>query len=234
MQNFAILVREFTQMRYIFIFFIIISFSCKKKSAVAIEKEERVFTAIRVDTIKPNSYLPVYPGSWWKYVNEKGEYVINTTEPEYVKDTYRYFSLQESKYYTSYPSFVPVYMGRKIWGRLEHKDIHYPWDLGKDLIPVVSDSLSVGTVWTTYYENSLNAYYSKIIHKDTAIIIAGKTYSPTIVLQLSTGNGFSHLFPYRNEYYTKNIGMVRSEDMIWSKPDSVTSYMNIVAYLINR
>jgi len=226
-------------MKYLLVFFLILLFACKKDKNKDNAPEQPVNTTSpaspkKIDTIQPQAYLPAFPGSWWKYVNEKGETVTNTTGSDYVKDSYTIPNMTTMKLGSSDTAFVPVYMGRKIWGNKEHQDTQWPYFPPVDFIPIVSDSLKAGDEWATLHENSHQHLYSRIISKDTSIVIAGKTYSPTIVLELSRRGDFPPYFRYSLEYYTKNIGMVRKENMMWPKLDSITSYMNLADYYIHK
>jgi hypothetical protein len=226
-------------MKRFYAYLLLIAFSCTKEKPVPevippATPPPAKPAAKPLDTIKPHPYLPAFPGSWWKYTNSTGATVTYKTEPNYVKDFYSVLTLQQNpKFHTSDTVYVPVYLGRKIWGRQEHVD--YPTSQLPPLIPVVSDSLPVGYTWSVRKPNSSHSYLDyRILSKDTAIIIAGKTYSPAIVLQLGEGVYLAHHDPTSREYYAKDIGMVRKEMILSSKPDSIYSYMNIIEYHIAK
>src|SRR5688572_24102521 len=98
-------------MKHPLIFLLILSFACKKSEDPGMPPSRPL------DTIKPNPYFPVYPGSWWKYRNDKGDTSSLASGPAYVMDYYSY--VDENIMDRVYAAMVPVYAGRKIWGRRE-------------------------------------------------------------------------------------------------------------------
>jgi len=211
-------------MKHLPFLLLILLFSCKK------DKHPETPAPKPFDTIKPNPYLPVYPGSWWEFKDNKGGTITHQTGPTYVKDQYTIKGM-----YSDLPSdtvLVPLYMGRKIWGRWDH--VHFFFHPYTEFIPVVSDSIPVGAGWLNWKYDSHSNSFAGVRTRDTSIIIAGKTYSPTIVIQYTQGGDSAPYYLYQREYYTKDIGLVRTETMDTNNRDSVASFMEIVRFHINR
>ncbi len=211
-------------MKHPFIFILILFFACKKN------EDPGMPPSTPLDTIKPNPYFPVYPGSWWKYSSNKGDTSTTASGKEYVMDYYWYED--DTKRKRIYAAMIAGYGGRKIWGRREK--VTWSTVSPKLFIPVVSDSLTVGAGWETGRSNSQNYTVAGIKTKDTAIIIAGKTYSPVIVVDHSYAGLFNPVKRYAIEYYAKDIGLVKRENFHYTNPDSVISYIEITSYFINR
>lgn len=78
----------------------VLMFSCKKEDFL-------------YDTIMPQSYYPVYPGSWWIYqINDTGT-VISSVSVAYEPHSYKY-GIESSQVTT--PVNVPFLDGRPIYG----------------------------------------------------------------------------------------------------------------------
>ena len=68
-------------MKRIFVFIFIVLVSCEKDGS---SPKEIVY-----DTIKPGNYLPVYPGTWWRYLVNDKMIVIDSVSMEYRLHSYR-------------------------------------------------------------------------------------------------------------------------------------------------
>lgn len=230
------------------LFFVFVA--CKKDTIVKEETPELpIVPAVQTkfDTILPNSYLPVYPGSWWKYINTStNNIIIDSTGNQYVKDFYTLYNPSGAIVYTSDAFFVPAYychVGKSaidlIWGY----KCHY-WITGGTSLPfvtIVSDSLPLGTSWQSSRMsgsalNSQGWSMETISTIDTSIQISGNTYYPTIVVTAIAYNAAVNApapFPYMRKYFTKDIGLVKIEYM--SRPPYYNAYEeNIVSYHINK
>lgn len=63
----------------------------------------------KIDTLKPLSYFPVFPGSYWKYLVNNQDTLRIQTNPTYIKDSYpiQIYSAQNI-YHVSDTVYVPV------------------------------------------------------------------------------------------------------------------------------
>ena len=62
---------------------LIVMFSCKKETQIQAEIEQEY------DTIKPRSYFPVYPKSWWKYKIDGATITLSNVSDGYQMHSYR-------------------------------------------------------------------------------------------------------------------------------------------------
>lgn len=72
---------------------------------------------ISIDTIKPGSYFPVYPGSWWKYkVTDtiSTQIQLYSTDSNYILSDY-YLNYKQTKVYT--PFFYNKYPQQYWWDK---------------------------------------------------------------------------------------------------------------------
>jgi hypothetical protein len=202
-------------------------FSCKKDENV----EENISstsnpTATSYDTIFPLNYFPVFPGSYWEYVDSNNDTTIIRTDSSYKKDQYTYGSAA----FVSDTFFVPFYNNIPIWGYEAHtgpisNSGSYP------LTTILSDSLPVGTNWVI--SNWTGTEISrKIIAKDTTIITSTSLYYPTIVVEEYYSYGPPVYTWIKRRYYTKDIGLIREE--IYDYPNATINSKELIGYFINN
>jgi hypothetical protein len=195
-------------------------FSCKKDNAPP------AIVPSTYDTIVPLSYFPVYPGSYWKYVNSNNDTTLIETDPEYQLDHYTF---QMDGFYSD-TFYVPIYNGTPIWGYEEHtgpisNSGSYPLPM------ILSETIPVGQSWIIKNWGAIN-YSRKISVKDTTIIIAGNSYYPTIVVNEFWHSGGPPNAPFiKKSYYTKNIGLTREDTYFFT--DSSVLIKEIIDYHIN-
>jgi hypothetical protein len=169
-------------------------FSCKK------DKAPPVTIPKTIDTLYPLSYLPVYPGSYWKYVDSNGDSTIDITNPTYELDYYI------TGWEASDTFYVPKYNGINIWGYKEHLDLGPSYAIPMRI--VLDETLTIGADWM--YVGWGGSYrYRKITAIDTSITIFGNTYYPTIIVEEYSPQGLPSWISRR--YYTKNIGLIKEE-----------------------
>lgn len=175
--------------------------------------------------IYPLDYFPVYPGSYWKYVDSDEDTTIIRTNSSYQKDSYQ--NQQAPK--KSDTCLVPIYNNIPIWGYEAHTGpISHAGSYR--LTRILSESLPVGSYWGIYSWGGINVT-RKIIAKDTTITISNKPYYPTIIVEeyyssLSVTNVWK-----ATRYYTKHIGLVK-EDLPKSGSTKITK--EILDYYINK
>ena len=206
------------------IFFIfILTISCKKKTT---QQEPEKPEVQKIDTLKPSSYLPVFPGSYWKYINPKGDTIIYTTSAKYEKDTYTDVN---GALTTTVSAYVPKYNGVFIWQGYCHTGpiYNYGMKVTNSLIPIVPEAFDIEE-WTIYQVGH-DRHFCRTLKIDTTIEISGKSYFPTVVIGTygSYSNGGDVL--YIKEYYTKDIGLIKHEDLI-----DPNSEFHLINYHINK
>ncbi|PBQ32619.1 hypothetical protein CNR22_12840 [Sphingobacteriaceae bacterium] len=184
----------------------------------------------KIDTIKPSSYFPAFPGSYWKYMNEQGDTLTHRTSAGYEKDKVNEYSQGTVTKTTT--AYVPKYNNIFIWNGYAHSHIKYRTMPLADLVAIVDDNFVEGREWrSTSFVGSGNAGTGcKILKKDTAIVIDGKTYYPTIVVgTYGYGNPESTPILISKSYYTKDIGLVVTEKLLPLKDT-----LRLVEYHINK
>lgn len=212
------------------IILITLSPSCKKNHDAPAEPTPQtpvITTQKEIDTIMPRPYLPVYPGSYWKYSDNS----THSTSAAYVKDAYH--TVVNYKVVTSDTAYVPVYEGMFVWGYLNHRE-HAITFSENPFVTIIDERLSVGNSWTVDFAGHSGTSAS-IIAIDSTLVIDGKNYFPTIAIyytyNANTANN-SRSFPRKIEYYTKDIGLVKQE--LLNDSGTVISEFHLVDYFINK
>jgi hypothetical protein len=223
---------------------LIFMISCKKDKKTPDETPtnpvvQPVSAPKKIDTLKPSSpYLPVFPGSWWKYQSVKNGSIIPTSDtitkktgPTYIKDVYNYTDIYNGhKTFTSDTFYVPVYEGITVWG--DKKEAWFSYG-GYQLIPLVSDVL--GHTWATHDQSHV-ANEAKVEKKDTSLTINGVSYYPVISI-LYYSYGTSPQTPYfysSRQFYAKNVGLIAAQSFYDYKKDSISSEIHLVDHYINN
>jgi len=195
-------------MKKFLVLIIILFFSCKKEDPIPV-------------TIYPFPYLPVYPGSYWKYLNQNGDTVLQTTSTEYVLHRYKYKNDYEDNNMTS-PVYVPFWNGIPVYGYSS---------------PIKLDPLTYYTQ-VSYLSTKIGQeykYYTRfgmisrlVANIDTSLVLFATTYNNVIVV-----NEYHLNPPYEHppvlvgkNYYAKDIGLVMEEDLY----DTI----KIISYYINH
>lgn len=229
-------------------------FFCRKKENASTTLSTNPFptpspiTQKKIDTIKPDSYFPAYPGSWWTYKNSNGTTETHTVATKYVKDIIKIYDMNTGSYITyEDTSYVPSYEGQLLW----KNNWHYYITCGAIYIPQqvplvlnIIDSVATGYTWSTdciYLGDGAAEYRTKkILKKDTTIIINDVSYSPTIVVLETYSGGYpsgcstcTYNCHIDRIYYTKNIGITKRETLTGSVnyqkrggPNPILTYKN--------
>lgn len=176
----------------------------------------------RYEIIYPLSYFPVYPGSWWKYVDSNNDTIIIRTDHSYQEDYDVDFTNTSETY------LVPVYDGTPIWGYEAHVgsggSTYY-----RHFQKIISETDPIGTTWAIASRDNTR-WIRKISAKDTTIIINDVSYYPTIVVDQFWGEYYNENILTHRRYYTKDIGLIREDNHETS--DSTVNTMQIIDYYI--
>lgn len=185
-----------------------------------------------IDTIIPLSYFPVYPGSFWKYLDSNNDTVLITTDSTYSKDAYSIggASFISDSFYVPRYNYPGHYNHTAMWRYEAHTGPisnagSYP------LTRILSDSLPVGSSWTIYNWAGTGVN-RKIIARDTIIDILGTMYHPTIAIEEYYSHGPPMYIWINRRYYTKDIGMVKEESYNYS--DSTHNEKLLIEYHIQK
>jgi hypothetical protein len=204
------------------ILLIMIHFSCENK-----DNEDPPKNELSYDTIFPKYYLPVYPGSYWKYLDEKEDTVISQTSDYYILDYYEY----PVAGYISDSFFVPVLDNVPIWGYEAHSGPishagSYPFTL------ILNDTSNIGYNWQIAYWAG-NENRRIIIAKDTIIQLSTSfKFDSVIVVKEYQSQPENVPEWWYKRYYAKYVGMIKEE--YWFSYDSTYNKKELFEYFINR
>jgi len=186
------------------------------------------------DTIKPKSYYPAYPGSWWQGVYNNGSVATTSVEPSYMLHSYTYRA-SGGQCSSSVKVYAPVVEGRAVYGYniYNHKDCHslfpYPFDW------IFKENPKVGDEWQQI-NSTLSSQLSRITN-DTVMTVQGKTYSDVYEVSkytLPSGGG-----PFKEAIYyiARDVGYIKKVSVyanFGNKPDSVLSWWELQNYHIAK
>jgi hypothetical protein len=199
-----------------YLFIILLFFiSCKKK-------EQEV-----IPTIYPLSYLPVYPGSKWIYLNEAGDTVIQSTSASY--ELHQYASDKLYGEVTDYV-YVPFWNGNPMYAYSTPIDNQTAAATHYGLTQVGYLSEHEGDKWLVY-GSQYGSRYRKVENANTSIIVNSINYDNVVKVK-----DYGHA-SYRNDYiicisyYAKNIGLVKED---YFRGDTIYKHIDILSYYINH
>ena len=182
--------------------------------------------------VEPLPYFPVYPGSWWRYVNRDGTISTYTTEPNYVHHEHVIRTLcgceTPGEKFVIYSCEVPVYQGRAIFGYDNLIDVspHLSCSPNQFLEPFFSET--VGNTWQLggydkRYQPANMRMFRKVLRKFKSgedSIIELKDY-----------------YTWRNtvtwSQYAKNKGLIFQCEVDTTKMDTLYS-IRLTEYFINH
>ncbi len=180
-----------------------------------------------LQTIYPLSYLPVYPGSWWRYLKGNGDTVTYKTENNYMEHSYPSYELNNS--YTDVVK-VPFWNGKPIYGYSTPAENHVqqPNDEGLSQVAYLSEHTGDYLLVYSYKETS----WREVGTTDTALIVNGVLYNHVIRVDAYQESPFFYNYPktlYEISYYAKDVGLVRTDDPI---DTSIT--LQLIDFFINH
>lgn len=206
--------------------------SCKKKNIAAEAPVTQAPSPLQAepvyDTVKPLSYFPVYPGSYWTYSDN----YTYTTSPTYKLDSYCVTFNNSTGEYTVKSAYVPFYMGKPIWGYQVHDEQQFTQNPPIRFQWVISETIDAWQVSAV----SHHLFFAEVIARDTTITISGVNYYPTIAVQYTHKYTYpspgSPIFLGSRAYYTKDIGLVKTEK--FNEDGTLSGENHIVSYFINK
>lgn len=203
-------------------------FSCKKDPAIVETPLAPDTTAAPVtsnfDTVFPLSYLPVYPGSYWKYRDSQNNIIIDSTRSTYQMHINGIFPWDKDT------TIVPYFKNIAHYGY----QIHFSSGSTSSapyLVYLVQEA-PVGTYWSA--SNRWGTTYGrKIIAVDSIVPIGNSSYYPTIVVEETVGSsGGGGSIRTARRYFTKDIGIVKEEFFIGN--DSISNTKELFEFFVNR
>ncbi len=196
--------------------------SCEKNT-----KDNSVILVSHFDTIYPNDYLPVFPGSFWKYHTEAGNIQVSRTSDTYILD---YFEIPEAAY-ASDSFYVPLLDSIPIWGYEAHTEPishagSYPFS------KLLYDTVNVGFNWRIAYWAG-NENRRMIIARDTVIqLFNGQNFDSVIIVREYQSLPYNVPETWHKRYYAKNVGLIKEE--YWNSFDSSYQDKELTEYFINK
>jgi hypothetical protein len=172
-------------------FFSLALLSCKKETSYS--------------TMYPLSYLPVYPGSYWKYINKNGDTVVQTTDAEYKLDSYVYSVYQQTDIMTV-PVYVPVWNGHPVYGY--STPVYNAYYRRTSLVAYLSEVQ--GQSWGVDNDPHFGSVSRQVVNTDTSLTLNAVTYSHIIKVTDSVHytNPYISTSWASDAYYAKDIGLV--------------------------
>lgn len=203
--------------------FLIFLFSCKKESPI----EPTILT------IEPGAYYPVYPGSYWKYVNlyNNDTFQIDVY-PEYKKHHYK----------SDFNCFMTEYVLVPFIGSTPYYGYSIPkityWDAGdstdcRTLIPFLKEE--VGGLYSEYHAYSNHDSKSIFVSgfKDTMTVQGILYYDIIVVIFQDKYN--QTIMQQTNSYYARDVGKIRSISTInLYNPAIVGTGSDLLEFSINH
>jgi len=179
----------------------------------------------KLERLEPKSYFPVFPGSYWEYLDSEGDTIVKRTASDYIEDIY-YVGGDVVRG----PYYVPVYEDVPIWGYSEHTGNPGHSYMSPGLVPILSVSSSLGQAWEVSFDSGTEVS-RKVVFRDSTIHVSGNEYYPTMMVEefYSMGPDF-YLWRYKR-YYTEHIGLIKEES--FNYPDSSIYTINLIDYHIN-
>jgi len=202
---------------------ILLMTACRKDDVVI--DPSIVNPATTYDTIKPKSYLPYFPGSWWKYqLNDTAEITISTSST-YILHSYldyiNYDLLNTDSVY------VPFYNSEPVYGYDKIEYIAPPFGGSYKKWPILSEvvGFSFNRDWTDPRWGDFNEKVQvseKIFNgQDSVIILKGHwVYGPKISWK-------------SYQEYTKGVGLTKEFIVDTLTNDTVLKKI-LIDYYINQ
>ncbi len=177
------------------------------------QKDQQDFSS-PYDTIFPEPYLPVYPGSFWIYNGGAIEYKVSDT---YVLNSFVYSV--NGTLYGSKPCYVPIWKGLPVYKYSTPTGYRSIEANGADKATTgfMNDLLSFTVGDSALDSASLGNHYwywrafHYIAAVNISIVSGGNMYDSVIVVE----KHMDFMFPWRKTntyYYAKNVGLIRVDN----------------------
>ena len=184
---------------------------------------------------EPLPYFPVFPGSYWEYVDTSFALKKLATEPEY-----KLLKLNYTDSIILDPILVPIYERQSILGysQITYSKYHYPSNI--ILKPFFSEKLNEKF---TSVESGINQRMEYRIEKKYSVMAINQSMNhpylgivdSIVIIDQKTSYDYVGYDYTKHElsYYAKNIGIIRNSIIIDSIADT-TVILDLKAYFINR
>lgn len=209
---------------FVIIFIFIVFVSC--------EKDDSRPQGIIYDTIKPGNYLPVYPGTWWRYLVDDTIIVIDSVSTEYKLHSYKnspdYIYDEDGDLIITYTDsvYVPFLNSQPVYGYFKIERIEPPFGNYYTKWPILSET--VGFKFERNWEDKRFGDFSEKVEiknkifngVDSALILEGHwIYGPNVANK-------------SYQEYIKGIGLVK--ELIIDTVTTDTLYnQELIEYFVN-
>ncbi len=186
-------------------------------------KKETTYT-----TIYPLPYLPVYPGSFWRYLNKNNDTIIQSTDSEYKLHHYACeYSTSENTIWTDYV-YVPYWNGNPIYGySTPYESNHYYSANISNQVGFLSNTLEQS--WGTYFDPHIGSAKRTVKNIDTSLNVNSSIYLHVIKVR-ETYRSTNLYFPkdewLEDNYYAKDVGLVLRQNS--------NDTLSLISFYINR
>jgi hypothetical protein len=201
------------------------------------KKEDKI--TLYYDTIFPKAYLPVYPGSWWKYCINDNTYAIDSVSLKYKLHSYQF--LPEEKMdengnfiqdftdsaYVPFLNSEPIYGYDKIeWVRPPFGNYYCKWPILSETIGSEFDREWVDGRWGDCAEH-LKVEEKIVRNNDSIIVLKGRWGLCDL------GGKEEDTMRISIQEYTKNIGLTKYFIIDTIKQDTLYKKILIDFYINN-
>jgi hypothetical protein len=197
--------------------------SCEKEN-----QKEIIPDIPEYDTVAFGDYFPVYPNSYWIYLNKSGDTIIHKTDSIYtlwsnynpVNNPYDTVKYYVTKYDGKAVNKYSIYVGSDSY----HES---GWE------SILPDELYKGNLFQERYDWP-NTYYSGVIQTiDTTIMIHSNYYDSVVIVMEYCGPS-PGILPYGKTFYAKKIGIIKTERCSYQSFDSIYSEEFLIRYHIEK
>jgi hypothetical protein len=175
------------------------------------------------DTIKPLSYYPVFPGSWWRYLQNDTGIVLSKVSLTYLSNSYKISTGPGPM--QSPICMVPYLDGQPIYRYQTPTFIPPPFGGYYQLWPFLSETVGVTfeAYWTDPRTNGsseqITVISKTLVGSDSILTLQGRIYNSPYS---------SHKLFFR---YQKGVGLINSCEIDTLTNDTITSRRLLTYYI---
>jgi hypothetical protein len=149
--------------------------------------------------IYPGSYFPVYPNSWWKYIDQDSVIIIDSTGPSYLLDRYKLLGDYNSTEYSD-PCYVPNLNGSPIY--YYDKIVSQVFPFGSSRWHILSEETGA-----TFQKDWIDPRLSSPVEM---VVVKGKYFNGTDSVLVQESHWTMNVSDaITTQEYAKNIGLIR-------------------------
>lgn len=200
--------------------------SCKRDKLDDLMKNEKA------DTIFPKPYLPVYPGSWWKYADQNGDTVTHTAGA-YERAHLSYGGNFTGNYFTG-DKYVPTWNGIHYFGYVRgeaaagYPDYHAS-------VEELRETTNTSWIYGGHCTDERYDCYTinrVTMQNDTSLILGTDTFLHVLhVREFAIASGTSPGAYVNDFYYAKDVGLI-AKDVVGTS--GTTRTLSLLSYHINH